>query len=232
MEVFNNYLIITTTNIEKIKSSLLFSQLLDNTSEETITDNNIFGCAAVCLLLCAEFENYFENIATEIVNIAKQKWENPTSRELTSPLISLLADKLYAGENTAIKEILQLHFIAQTNSLEQPHFIEKLSATITKLRENYDKTITNNHGIKLDNLKKIYLPIGFPIDNLRDTYVRFFDTLDTLGQKRGDFAHKSPHVISLLNKQEIERYIRDCKKICRLVRNKAISLCGQQGLPL
>jgi hypothetical protein len=234
MQVFEDCLTRVTKNIEKIENSLLFQHLLDSTSTQIPNDNNIFCCAATCVLLCAELENYFEDISENIIEIAKQKWENPTSKELTKPLISLLSynEKEYTDNIIFIKETLNLYINFNLDVSKRDEFIQKLSNTISALEIKYSKTIFNSHGAKLDNLKKIYEPLGFPINELRNDQARIFSSLNILDGKRGDFAHKSPIGIQLFNKQQIEIYIIDCKKICELVKDAAIVLCNKQGLVL
>ncbi len=235
MQVFIDCLTRVTDNIEKIENSLLFQHLLDETSTQTSpNDNNIFCCASICVLLCAELENYFEEVAEEIMIIAKQKWESSTSKELALPFISLLAynDKEYTDNSVSIKETLNFYIKFNLGISQRDEFIQKLSNTISALETKYSKTILNSHGAKLDNLKKLYEPIGFPINALRNREARIFGSLDILGGRRGDFAHKSPVGIQLFNKQQVEQFITDCKKICRLVKNEAIALCNQQGLVL
>lgn len=244
MQVFEDYLTETISNIAKIENSVLFDNLLDKTLPTmtiNVTDNNILCAASVCVLLCAEFESYFENIAKEITLIAKSKWENSTSRELTRPFITLLADKEYKTENSSLKEILYLQFIIQLDNSQRITFISKLVDTLRKLEDNYtNKTIENNSGAKLDNLKKLYLPLGVPIEKLHKDNGLIFDSLENLGKDRGNVAHNShtstlekvSDTINALDKKLIQDYIRDCKKICELVKDAAIVLCNQPGLVL
>ena len=97
-------------------------------------------------LLChAEFEDYFESVALRLLNAAEKKW----------------LDKKIANYN------LSSVFIWHDR-------IDKNDTNETKARmiiADFRKEIKSNHGIKEDNIKKLFGPLGYKIDEDRKSVV-------------------------------------------------------------
>lgn len=114
-------------------------------------------------LLChAEFEDYFESVALRLLNTAEKKW----------------LERKVANYN------LSSVFIWHEK-------IDKNGTNETKVRmiiADFRKEIKSNHGIKEDNIKKLFGPLGYKID---DFDAMFISTLSSFGALRGETAHTS-----------------------------------------
>jgi hypothetical protein len=53
---------------------------------------------------------------------------------------------------------------------------------------DYRKEIKSNHGIKEENIKKLFGPLGYKIDDFDATFI---STLSSFGALRGETAHTS-----------------------------------------
>lgn len=114
-------------------------------------------------LLChAEFEDYFESVALRLLSTAEKKW---LERKIANYNLSAL-------------------FIWHDK-------IDKNDAYDTKARmiiADFRKEIKSNHGIKEDNIKKLFGPLGYKIDEFDATFI---STLSSFGALRGETAHTS-----------------------------------------
>ena len=114
-------------------------------------------------LLChAEFEDYFESVALKLLELAEKKWLERKIANYNLASLFIWHDKI--GKNETIES--------------------KARMIIAKFR----KEINSNHGIKEDNIKKLFGPLGYKID---DFDASFISTLSSFGALRGETAHTS-----------------------------------------
>ena len=73
----------------------------------------------------------------------------------------------------------------------------KISAIVGKTIADYRQTVNYNNGIKRNDIKKLYQPLGFEIDDFDSI---FLSNLDQLGSQRGEFAHQSFKAIQIESK--------------------------------
>lgn len=108
------------------------------------------------ILLChAEFEKYFEDIAINVIETAKNNYDKVG--EIGLPLLSLTLMLKKDFKNESSKERLE------------------------KLFSNYHALIDGNHGIKSKDIEEIMAPIGLDITLLSDIYI---EMLNNFGKKR------------------------------------------------
>ncbi len=114
------------------------------------------------ILLChAEFEDYFESVAIKLLNEAESAWDksNVANCNLSSLFIS--SEKCKKGTfKTKAKQIIV----------------------------TYKEAVAMNHGIKEHNLKKLFEPLGYTLDDLDPTFI---STLESFASLRGAAAHSS-----------------------------------------
>lgn len=114
-------------------------------------------------LLChAEFEDYFESIALHLLCTAERKW---TQRKLANYNLSAL-------------------FMWHEKIMKNDTYETKANMIIA----DFKKEIKGNHGIKEDNIKKLFMPLGYKIDEFDATFI---STLSSFGTLRGETAHTS-----------------------------------------
>lgn len=114
-------------------------------------------------LLChAELEDYFESVALKLLSMAEKKWLERRIANYNLSSLFIWHDK-----------------------------IEKNDTNDTKARmiiADFKKEIKSNHGIKEDNIKKLFGPLGYKIDDFDATFI---STLSSFGALRGETAHTS-----------------------------------------
>ena len=114
-------------------------------------------------LLChAELEDYFESVALKLLTIAEKKW----------------IEKKIANYN--LSSLFIWHDRIDKNDTNDT----KASMIIA----DYRKEIKSNHGIKEENIKKLFGPLGYKIDDFDATFI---STLSSFGALRGETAHTS-----------------------------------------
>lgn len=134
------------------------------------TERELDNARAFRVLIHAELENYFEERALALALRAADLWRQ--HRRSSRTLVSLLSNVV--GEQSGL-----------------PKKVGADVATIThsqKVYSQYKHYITNNNGIKTQNILQILLPVGV-IESEIDA--AWLSTIDGFGTKRGAAAHSA-----------------------------------------
>lgn len=123
------------------------------------------------LLVHAEIEAYFEDIAKQVVFTAKSKWT--TERQKSNCLLSIMA------------------FCSHEIKWENDPHKNDIEHRINRTTAHYTNGLNSNHGIKSNNIKNILFPIGIEESQLDQTWL---NTMDDFGAKRGSIAHSTHSV--------------------------------------
>jgi RiboL-PSP-HEPN len=127
------------------------------------------------LLVHAEIEAYLEDRAREIALRAVQSFKaNGRAKSIILNLVSFHS-KHRPINAMKLKEI----YSGKVN-----HVAEAIDSAML----SYTHTITNNHGIKQEDVLRLLLPLGF---RLADLDSGLLATLDSFGANRGKVAHTS-----------------------------------------
>lgn len=164
-----------TEHYKELKKRLnqLEKQLIPKTSTTgSYTLRQIDSIRSYRLLVHAELEWYFENVATDIVKYALDKWltKGKSSKVLTSLLT-------YTDLDYSLKQ-------KHPNVNKYVNLTDRIHRVVSK----YTGAIRQNHGIKEENLLGILVPIGFDIDSFDQSWLA---TMSSFGENRGATAHKS-----------------------------------------
>ncbi|NEU29170.1 hypothetical protein GN156_00030 [bacterium LRH843] len=109
----------------------------------------------------AEIEAYFEDSATILLNYAKEKWN--THKEVNITIAALFA-----------------HYEKIEANLPLGTKINQIVSRFQRSR------IDQNHGIKEENLVKLFIPLGIDKENFD---VAWLSTINSYGKDRGKTAH-------------------------------------------
>jgi len=156
---------------------------------------------AYCILSHAAFEHYFEEIAEKVMIKSMDNWLSP-KKEINDSLLALAAyseDRLKYDENKSEVSSVQIAEIFRLTK-------GRLS---TKIR-------MENHGISIEHLGKILLPVGLHIK--QDINLR--NSLNQLVRQRGLYAHQG-RVRNILSPEVAKTYVKDCLLLCDDLRKKA-----------
>lgn len=158
-------------------------------------------CRGYKILCHAEMEYYFEEIARIILTESLWNWQN--DKKVTLPIVGLLANYEKVDTN------------------------ESISTKINKIASDYNNMLSKrNHGIKEENLKKIFGNLGVDISELDAIWVA---TLSSYGSSRGTIVHTSAIVQIPINIQEA---INETNIILQGIENFEIELIKQTKIDL
>ena len=117
---------------------------------------------AMIVLCHAEFENYIENIALDLIDKGQQIWET---------------------QHVANKNIASIFLNSEKS--DNDDIVNYSTDCIDNFRKDI---ISKNHGIKSYNITNMYKPLGYKMDALNGD---FLSELDSFGSERGRMAHTS-----------------------------------------
>lgn len=131
------------------------------------------------LLVHAEIEAYFEDIVIEKVGKALINWT--TNRKRSSCLKAVLA---YAGNELSYENT------PKSNS-------NNIAFRVNKAVHHFVSLIRKNHGIKENNIISMLIPLGIEINDIDPVWL---STMEGFGKERGNIAHNSMRVSSLIDR--------------------------------
>lgn len=125
------------------------------------------------VLIHAELEYYFEQLAEEIMQSAWKKW---TTNIATKAIVALVA---YREKNP----------MALPESANDQKKKEDLKKRVNDAYTEHNKYIhSQNHGIKEKNILALFLPLGIELDSIDNNLLI---ALDSFGSDRGQIAHST-----------------------------------------
>lgn len=143
--------------IEQLKKHFNFVQSINGITK--LQSDRLKGLRLLCH---AEFEDYFESVAIQLLEKAEEKWNRQH-----------IANYNFAS------------LLVHHEKIEKMHDVE---TKVNKIIIDYRQLIRENHGIKEHNIKKMYEPLGY---NISDFDSIFLATLSSYGELRGEIAHSS-----------------------------------------
>ncbi len=156
-----------TAYYSNLKSELLMleNELLSFDINNQFDNNNQIRMRSYKVFVHASLENYFENIAFDLLDIAKSDWIN----------------------NSNINCIL-MHIITYSSLSYSGNKNQTIQIRIENIINEYRSKINNNNGIKEDNIFNLLMPLGYVETDFDNTWLA---TLNSYGASRGFIAHKS-----------------------------------------
>jgi hypothetical protein len=135
--------------------------------------------AAFTLMAHAEIESYIEVRVSSYADAKEEAW---------------------IVRQEAHKSLLALIQVAFTDATRQAHLGSPSLDDLVRLgRRMLRSRVSNNHGIKEENLAKLLPAIGIDLVELP---VGLAPDMTSLGAKRGAYAHTSGHTRTLVNPQD------------------------------
>lgn len=131
------------------------------------------------LLVHAEIEAYFEDVAREKVRRALSNWMS--TRKKSSCLKAVLA---YSGNELSYEKEIK------NNS-------NNISFRLNKAANHFMALIQKNHGIKENNLLSILIPLGIELSDIDPVWL---STMEAFGNLRGTIAHNSTSIHTLIDR--------------------------------
>lgn len=164
------------TQLDRLKDEFI----PEISSTGSYSESQLSRTAAYRVLAHAEIEFYLEERAWEVVQNAKTLWAK--SGKNTRTLICLL------GFSGLTMDKPPDTLTPQKGSKTVKEEKIKISKKIDLAVESFKRVISQNHGVKEDNILSLLLPIGIDSDDLDPAWLA---TMNTFGEKRGLVAHKS-----------------------------------------
>lgn len=195
-----------TKNLSKLEKAFLSMKKKPNGSY-TVTE--LVMARAYELLVHAEIEYYFENIAKKVVLTAYKKWKY--DKKPSHVLMSVTAFM-------NIKEKIPEKVSRQNISKDEEGLIEN---RLEEYVSRYMAIIDKNNGVKENDLLKILLPLGIHLNEIDTT---FLISIDSFGRDRGEIAHNSIKTQSLSDPFTKQRDVTNILTEIGKLDNKIISL--------
>lgn len=153
------------------------------------------------LLVHAEIEAYFEDVAKEKVSKSLSKWMS--SRQKSTCLKAILA---YAGNELSYET---------TKKADSYNIAFRLNRAVS----HFLSLINKNNGIKEANLLSILVPLGIELNDIDPVWL---STMETFGSFRGQIAHNSLQVQTQVDRNTEVRRINtqilpEVQRIDRLI---------------
>lgn len=128
-------------------------------------------------VLChAEIESYLEEMAKDLLKYAIDEWKE--NKKVTLTMTAML-------------------------TFQRPEKTDKLGTMFNQAAINFKRqVIEGNHGIREQNIKKLFRPLGVDIDDLDSAWI---STIDSYGSKRGETAHTSARTQNTIDLQTEKR---------------------------
>lgn len=127
------------------------------------------------ILLChAVIEEYIEDLGYDVAIKARQMFKSKGL--ICKSLVSLVA----SGVMDEIKNNKSKNKVGRD-------LVKNLEVFSSESFNRYKNIVDNNHGIKLENLTAVFVPIGFDPEAIDLALV---NQLSAFGEKRGGVAHK------------------------------------------
>ncbi len=117
---------------------------------------------AIIALSHAEIEDYFETVALILFENAKDQWTTTKTANYNMASFFIRA--------------------------ERPEKQLDLGSMFFQMEKAYRKKILDSHGIKQDNIHRLFYPLGYEND---DFDAAFLSQLDSFGGQRGKVVHTS-----------------------------------------
>jgi hypothetical protein len=126
------------------------------------------------VLMHASIENYLELELKSIGDSAIEKWN--LSQFTSIPLIAMMCRR--EGDEIGFSE--DVYSISAA---------KRLSTVVNLNHKQFLGRISKNHGIRKENLAKLFMSVGFTPSGACQIII---NSLDGFGAKRGEYAHTAP----------------------------------------
>jgi hypothetical protein len=216
---------------EKLENSLkeLFNQFIEpfvlEISKQEYKDKDVdeneykLNVQAYIVLSHAAFENYFEEISLELMKKAFGEWD--LNKKISDVLLMQICYFLSYREGE--ERVMNLE-IKKGNNKTDLAKITQYSHHIDNLKDKAEaffyKQIKENHGISLDYLLHIFIPVAININQDSD----MMNSLKKLKESRGEMAHKnSLSLTKIPTPTEIFNHVCNCLELCKDIKTQCNS---------
>ena len=165
-----------TSHLKKMKRNLVHARKIVSRVDpaECRTPIQHLKLKSYILLCHAIIEEYIEDLGYDVAIRARKMFKSKGL--ICRSLVSLVA----SGVMDEIKSDRSKHKVGKD-------LVRNLEVFSLESFNRYKSVVDNNHGIKLENLAAVFVPIGFDPESVDQALV---NQLSAFGEKRGGVAHK------------------------------------------
>ena len=165
-----------TIHYKKLLSSLKEAKRILSHVPNTYCDSTYhhLKVQSYVFLSHAAIEEYIEDIALYVLAESILKYKN--NEHINKCLLSLIVfETVYQFDENTPRKSLKLEVV------------ENFSTFVHIAKKSHETEVGNNNGIKIENQKKLLLPIGVDLERVD---LNLANSLDAFGAARGGIAHK------------------------------------------
>jgi len=155
-----------------------------------------FDVKAYCILSHAAFEEYFEKLILEILNISVDRFIRRRP-DVNIGLITLI------GTQTNIKIDLE-------RGTSETSAFQYIKTNLEEAKRVFSAQIERNNGISIKDLRNLLIPVAI---NIKED-ATWKNSLQQLSSERGSYAHKVG-AKTILAPEDAKRYVQDCLLISK-----------------
>jgi hypothetical protein len=173
---------------------------------------------AYIVLSHATFENYFEEISLELMKKAFDEW---TSNNTISDVL-LMQICYFLSYHEGKERVMNLEIKKENNKTDLTkitQYLYHIDNLKDKAKTFFYQQMNGNHGISLDYLLHIFIPVAININQDPD----MMNSLKKLKESRGEMAHKNSLSLSLTKiptPTEIFNHVCNCLELCKDIKTQ------------
>jgi len=164
--------------------------------------NEILDVAAYVVLVHGALENFVEGLAQWVLDKSVTNWTN--QKKTTRSTISLL-----------------LHHKVPPDDISTLSVFDNIRKALDDAKERMSKVIHDNHGIALDNLRTLFMPLGvnLPTDTVLIASLTLLITI------RHQWAHQDRRITKVFKSaSDMQTTVSDCLKLAKKLSDDVASI--------
>jgi hypothetical protein len=168
---------------------------------------------AYCVMAHAAFEEFVEDISSLVMHAAIDSRVS-SNKKVSDVLVAL--SLFYNPKFECVEK----------EGEDQQTCFELMRAALNEVKESHSKSINENNGFSLKYLRKIFTPVFIDVPSDPP----FPDSLRTLSEARGSFAHRAAaqaeygqrgQVQQPMVPEKAKEVVIDCLKLCKEIATRA-----------
>lgn len=211
-ELFKRFIINHIEEISSTSQSSLKNIKKYKTKDAIEESDYRLDVQAYTVLSHAAFENYFEDVAIGLMKNAFSDWDS--NKKISDILLTQICYLLSYNERQERFMSLEIKTKGNRTDLAKvTQYITHIDNLRQEAEKFFTKQIKDNHGIAIDYLLHVLIPVAIDINQDPD----MMNSLKKLKESRGEMAHKRS-LTKIPIPTEIYEDIQNCLNLCNDIK--------------